>query len=279
MPLSQHRSHKRISGSGLLNTIINKLPFELHWPNYQYLGPGTKLHKRLARGDQGINPLDRAALKHDLFYDQHKDSTTRHIADKILEGEAWDRLKSKDAKLSERLAAAVTAGTMRVKRKLGLGIARKMLKKKKKQRKGKRKIRTTIGKALTFSSAVKLARAAVKRGKKNSKSMSDKELMKTSTKALKAIRKKKFTKIKNPTSRVIPLPQSGGALPLIPILAGLASMSTLASNAPTIVKNIKTILGFKNQTGSGLGSPTSLGDGLFLAPYKKGYGIFLKPKN
>ena len=50
--------HKR--GRGLVNKIINKLPIELHIPGYQYCDPGTKLAKRLAREDLGINPLDAA---------------------------------------------------------------------------------------------------------------------------------------------------------------------------------------------------------------------------
>ena len=33
------------------NTILNNLPFELHAPGYCNLGPGTKIGKRLARGD------------------------------------------------------------------------------------------------------------------------------------------------------------------------------------------------------------------------------------
>ena len=56
--------HKRKStqrrGKGLVNSIIDKLPVELHIPGYQYCGPGTKLKERLARGDPGINPLDAA---------------------------------------------------------------------------------------------------------------------------------------------------------------------------------------------------------------------------
>lgn len=36
---------KYISGSGMLNKIINSLPFEVHLPGYQYCGPGTKLEK------------------------------------------------------------------------------------------------------------------------------------------------------------------------------------------------------------------------------------------
>ena len=35
---------------------------EFHWSGYQYTGPGTRLEKRLARGDQGINRLDRIAM-------------------------------------------------------------------------------------------------------------------------------------------------------------------------------------------------------------------------
>ena len=45
-------------GAGVLNTVINKLPFELHLPGYSYCGPGTKLRKRLARGDPPKNKLD-----------------------------------------------------------------------------------------------------------------------------------------------------------------------------------------------------------------------------
>ena len=46
---------------------------EFHWPNYHYMGPGTHLKKRLARGDQGINGLDRIAKAHDIDYDRAKD--------------------------------------------------------------------------------------------------------------------------------------------------------------------------------------------------------------
>ena len=54
------------SGSGLINNLINKLPFELHIPGYQYCGPGTHIQKRLSRGDSGINPLDSACKEHDI---------------------------------------------------------------------------------------------------------------------------------------------------------------------------------------------------------------------
>lgn len=62
------RSRKLKKGRGLVNTLINKLPFEAHLLGYSYLGPGTKLKERLARGDRGINPLDEAAKEHDIAY-------------------------------------------------------------------------------------------------------------------------------------------------------------------------------------------------------------------
>lgn len=78
--------HKRRQkkGSGILNKLINKLPVELHLPGYQYCGPGTKLQKRLARGDPGINQLDTACKEHDIAYSQNLDNIqARHATDKV----------------------------------------------------------------------------------------------------------------------------------------------------------------------------------------------------
>ena len=46
---------------------------EFHWPGYQYMGPGTHLEKRLARGDPGINRLDRIAKDNNIDYGKGKD--------------------------------------------------------------------------------------------------------------------------------------------------------------------------------------------------------------
>ena len=51
---------------------MNKTGIEFHWLRYQYMGPGTHLKKRLARGDPGINRLDRIAKAHDIDYDKAK---------------------------------------------------------------------------------------------------------------------------------------------------------------------------------------------------------------
>ena len=44
-----------------MQKALAKTGVEFHWPGYQYLGPGTKLKKRLARGDPGLNRLDKIA--------------------------------------------------------------------------------------------------------------------------------------------------------------------------------------------------------------------------
>ena len=64
------RRRRRTQGGGRLDAQkwISKLGVEFHLPGYQYLGPGTKLEKRLKRGDPGKNRLDRIAKQHDIDY-------------------------------------------------------------------------------------------------------------------------------------------------------------------------------------------------------------------
>ena len=94
------------SGGSLLNRAVNALPFELHIPGYQFCGPGTRLAKRLARGDAGINPLDAACRDHDIAYSHSNDLTDRHAADNILAEKARKRITASDSALGERAAAA-----------------------------------------------------------------------------------------------------------------------------------------------------------------------------
>ena len=110
-------------GKGLVNDIINKLPFEMHLPGYQYCGPGTKLEKKLERGDKGVNPLDAACKNHDIAYNTTQtDLDARHEADRKLEHAAFERFVSRDASLGERVAALGTTIAMNTKQKLGWGI-------------------------------------------------------------------------------------------------------------------------------------------------------------
>ena len=48
------------------------------------MGPGTKLAKRLKRGDPGINRLDRLAKQHDIDYSKAKSLADKHIADRKM---------------------------------------------------------------------------------------------------------------------------------------------------------------------------------------------------
>ena len=84
---------------------ISKLGVEFYPPGYQYLGPGTKLDKRLKRGDPGKNRLDRIAKQHDIDY-----SKARNIRDKWKADEkmvkAIDRLPGKKT-VMERVAKGI----------------------------------------------------------------------------------------------------------------------------------------------------------------------------
>ncbi|KAJ0170424.1 hypothetical protein K1T71_013795 [Dendrolimus kikuchii] len=109
--------------AGLINTLIDNLPIELHLPGYNFCGPGTKLKKRLKRGDKGINPLDEACKHHDIAYAQNSSLEHRHTADLELASAAEKRWReSKD--LSERVAALAVNKLMKFKVKRGMGLTK-----------------------------------------------------------------------------------------------------------------------------------------------------------
>ncbi|KAJ8932431.1 hypothetical protein NQ318_014380 [Aromia moschata] len=72
----------------------------------QFVEDSTKLEKRLARGDKGINGLDEACKEHDIAYSKEKDLKRRHEADNILAKKALHRVSSSDSKFGEK-----TSGT------------------------------------------------------------------------------------------------------------------------------------------------------------------------
>ena len=116
---------KKKLGKGLVNTIIDKLPIELHLPGYQYCGPGTKLTKRLKRGDVGINTLDRACKTHDVAYGQSSDLDKRHEADDVLIKAAQSVRENPDSTWKEKLAATIVKKVMKQKVKQGWGRKKK----------------------------------------------------------------------------------------------------------------------------------------------------------
>ena len=75
---------------------------------YQYLGPGKFLKKRLARGDPGINRLDRIAKQHDIDYSNAKNIRDKWKADlKMVHAiDALPGKKSTMEKLSRNIIAA-----------------------------------------------------------------------------------------------------------------------------------------------------------------------------
>ncbi|KYN03347.1 hypothetical protein ALC62_05812 [Cyphomyrmex costatus] len=111
--------------TGLLNATINALPFKLHIPEYQFYGPGTRLAKRLARGDRGINQLDAACREHDIAYSQSKDLASRHSADRVLADKAKQRITASDSTFGEKAAATAVWAAMKTKTKLGMGVRKR----------------------------------------------------------------------------------------------------------------------------------------------------------
>lgn len=261
---------KIIQGNGLLNNVINKLPIELHLPGYQYCGPGTKLEKRLVRGDPGINILDKACKEHDIAYSKFTDTTNRHKADKILGEKAWQRVTSKDAKLSERAAALAVTNIMKAKVKLGMGLRIKN----KQLRKNINKKRKT-----SYLTAVKSAKIAINTHKPINLIESAKVALKAAKKAVTG-RKECIT-----TPRIIPVPKVGGILPfLVPLFAGLSAVGALSGGAAGIAKAVieankakKELKENKrhNQTMESI----AMGKGLYLKPYKNGLGLYLQPQS
>lgn len=258
---------KAIVGEGLINTIINKLPVELHFPSYEYCGPGTKLEKRLSRGDPGINELDRACKVHDIAYSKSTKLEDRHTADKILQEKAWGRVINKDSSINERLFSYLVVNVMKAKRKLGMGLRKKQ--------NGKNKPSKDYR---IFKTAIEAAKKTIKGNKSKNKQL-DAELALNTAKNIFSINKtKKFNK-----SRIIPIPKKGGVLPLIPIFAGLSALGALGGSAAGIVKTINDVKVAKKQLEENIrhnrATEASIGNGLFLKPYKKGLGLYLKSKN
>lgn len=111
------------SGKGFVNDLLNsgKLP-ELHLPGHSFTGPGTKLKKRILRGDKPINELDQAAMLHDLQYSLIKDTKERHKYDKQLQKRAFQIAKDKNTTIKDKVEAGIVGSVMFGKRKLGLGV-------------------------------------------------------------------------------------------------------------------------------------------------------------
>lgn len=254
---NQTISKRSVHGGGLVNNLINSLPIELHLPGYQFCGPGTKLEKRLQRGDKGINPLDAACRDHDIIYAQSTDINKRHQADKELAEKAWRRVKSKDSSLGEKANAYLVTNAMKAKVKFGMGMTNKNLKK--------------SGKKI-FSDALKTATIILKK----EKPFDINSAIKTARKVIQRSFRGKKSQIIVP--RIISVPKAGGFLPLIPILTALGALGALSSGGAAIARAVISAKSAKKQLEENMRhnksmEAISMGKGLYLKPYKKGYGI------
>lgn len=275
-PKKNHKKTNKKIGKSLIDRIIDKIPFELHVPSYQYCGPGTHLKKRLERGDPGINPLDAACKIHDIAYNEYRDSNERSKADKVLQKAAFKRVFAKDSSLSERAVALGVTAAMKLKRKLsGKGLGRKNRRRSRRNVKGK--------KSISFGFLVKNAKLAIKQTKPDNMKLAIRT-------AISSVRKNKRGKqIREP--RVIKLPSfKGGFLPLVPIFAGLGALGSIIGSTAGVVNAI-------NQTRRGqmeleeskrhkksmesIAIGNKSGRGFYLHTNRHGQGYFLssRPKN
>lgn len=238
-----------MKGGGLVNSLINNLPFEIHLPGYNYCGPGTRLRERLLRGDRGVNELDNACMKHDIAYNNFSNLEDRHKADLELLNMAKQRMKSKNSGRGEKLASWLVKKVMKAKTKIGAGTR-------------------------SFKSIVSTIRNRLKK----SKPRSDNKAIKIAySAAKKLIKNKKGVAL----PRVIPLPKSGGILPLIPIFAGLSALGALAGGAAGIAKAVNDHKSAKKNLGEAqrhnkMMESIALGKGLYIKPYKKGSGLCVR---
>ena len=76
------------------------------------MGPGTHLKKRLARGDPGINQLDRIAKAHDIDYDKAKNLQDKWVADRKMIAKI-DQLPSRKT-LTERIVKNIMKDKLRL---------------------------------------------------------------------------------------------------------------------------------------------------------------------
>lgn len=232
---SNHISKKK--GRGLFNKIIDKLPVELHLPGYNYCGPGTKLFKRLQRGDKGINQLDEACRQHDISYSKFKDIERRNQADRELAEAAFKRVKATDSRFGEKLAALGVGGAMKIKSKLGMGLK---FRKKCVSRKKGGQINLKVG--------VKGKSPSKRRGQKV-----------------------KIIPIPKKIGGFLPF-----LLPLLGALGAVGGGAASIAKAVNDAKTNREQVAEQKRHDLAMEDATK-GKGLYLGPYKKGFGLYLKP--
>ena len=113
-PRSGQRRRRSQRGGKLFDVkkLLNKTRMEFHWPGYQCMGPGTHLKKRLARGDPGLNRLDRITKAHDVDYDKAKNLQDKWVADRKMIAKI-DQLTGRKT-LTERIVKNIMKAKLRL---------------------------------------------------------------------------------------------------------------------------------------------------------------------
>lgn len=255
--------------TSLLNWIINHLPFELHLPGYNYCGPGTKLQQRLSQGDKGINKLDEYCKYHDISYNNSTSLKDRHKADIKLMKQAEKRMTATDASLGEKAAAYLVNKAMMMKVKTGAGLSKRKV--------SSNDVKKTSGAGLKkhFKHIITHAKKKLQKVKPKCKKIA----MKLAIAAAKELINDSSVKV----PRIIPIPKSGGVLPLIPIFAGLSAAGSLSAGAAGIAKVINEFKAAKKRLAelkrhNEKMEALCIGKGLHLKPYKDGLGIYVSNK-
>ena len=103
----------------VFNTV---LPFEKHLPGMRYCGPGTKLDLRVDEngkpfpGNEPVDRVDEAALKHDLAYRKNPDLQSRNRADKEM---LRDLYSIKKPTCRERMERCIVGPILMIKQLIG----------------------------------------------------------------------------------------------------------------------------------------------------------------
>lgn len=188
------------------------------------------------------------------------------MADTELQNSAMKRVFSGDASLGERATALGVAIAMKAKRALtkrGKGLS------------GKKKVKKTKTKIVTFNTIIKNARAAIKKTQPD-------DIDGAIRVAVDSVKRTKSGKrVKKP--RTIPIPtRTGGILPLIPIFAGLSALGSIAGGTAGIVNSINQYRNAREKLEEDRRHNKEMeaiaigkGAGFYLRSNKRGSGFYL----
>ena len=158
---------------------------------------------------------------------------------------------------------------MKGKTKLGMGARAT---RRRRSNKNIPKSRYVSGGIITFTNAMKRVRKRI-----GSKGKST--LTKAANVALHSLKTKQVAR---PKQRIIPIPKSGGFLPLIPLFAALSALGALGGGAAGIAKAVNDSKSAEKnlkeaQRHNRAMEAVAVGKGLYLRPYKSGLGLYLAP--